>query len=162
MTSRVFIGLGSNLEQPRQQVLRAIEELNSVAHTQVVGTSSWYESEPIGPAQPNFINGVAELCTTLEPETLLDALQDIEQAHQRIRKEHWGPRTLDLDILLWDDRIIVSERLTIPHVFLKERNFVLLPLLEIAPSLTLPCGSLLIELAESCDKQSIQKLPSSP
>lgn len=154
----VYIGLGSNLDDPKQQVIRAVESLKMLPDTVWVAQSSWYESEAIGPEQPNFINGVARIQTQLAPEILLDALQAIEQDHQRVRTQHWGPRTLDLDILLWGQEVLNSARLTVPHAFLKERCFVILPLLELAPSLMLPCGTALSSLTAQCGQQNIVKL----
>ncbi len=154
----VYIGLGSNLDDPKQQVIRAVESLKILPDTVWVAQSSWYESEAIGPEQPNFINGVARIQTQLAPEILLDALQAIEQDHQRVRTQHWGPRTLDLDILLWGQEVLNSARLTVPHAFLKERCFVILPLLELAPSLMLPCGTALSSLTAQCGQQNIVKL----
>lgn len=154
----VYIGLGSNLNSPKQQVTQAVESLKVLPSTIWVAQSSWYESEAIGPEQPNFINGVVHLKTQLDPEVLLDALQAIEQIHQRVRTQHWGPRTLDLDILLWGQATLKTPRLTVPHAFLKERCFVILPLLELAPSLTLPCGTSLSSLTSQCRQQSIVKL----
>ncbi len=154
----VYIGLGSNLDDPKQQVIRAVESLKMLPDTVWVAQSSWYKSEAIGPEQPNFINGVARIQTQLAPEILLDALQAIEQDHQRVRTQHWGPRTLDLDILLWGQEVLNSARLTVPHAFLKERCFVILPLLELAPSLMLPCGTALSSLTAQCGQQNIVKL----
>jgi len=154
-----YIGLGSNLDNPRQQVNDALQELTTLAQTQLLCHSSLYRSDPVGPpGQPDYINAVALLETALEPEALLDALQGIEQAHQRVRKLHWGPRTLDLDILLYDDRIIDSERLIIPHAWMLERSFVLWPLAEIAPDLVLPDGSALQQHLTSCPLGTLEKI----
>ena len=155
MMHTVFVGLGSNLDSPLQQVSAAIAELNEIPQTQVVAHSPWYQSVAIGPAQPDYINGVAKLSTNLPPLALLDALQAIEQAHRRVRKEHWGPRTLDLDILLWNNETIASERLTVPHPYLEARNFVILPLNDIQPELVLPNQKNIAQLARQCDTQSI-------
>jgi len=154
-----YIGLGSNLDNPRQQVNDALQELTTLAQTQLLCHSSLYRSDPVGPpGQPDYINAVALLETALEPEALLDALQGIEQAHQRVRKLHWGPRTLDLDILLYDDRIIDSERLIIPHAWMLERSFVLWPLAEIVPDLVLPDGSALQQHLTSCPLGTLEKI----
>lgn len=142
-----YIGLGSNLEDSRLHIERAFSELASLPQTQLTARSSLYGSKAVGPIQPDYINAVAAVATTLEPLALLDRLQAIEQAHRRRRTLRWGPRTLDLDILLYADRVMASERLTLPHPRLTERNFVLVPLVEIAPHLQLPDGRAVAALA---------------
>lgn len=140
-----WIGLGSNLEDPVAQVTRALAELDAIEGSYLLRNSSLYASPPMGPPdQPEYVNAVAGLLTTLTPEALLDALQAIEQAHDRVRGgERWGPRTLDLDLLLYDDRRIDTPRLTLPHPGLHQRAFVLQPLAEVAPELVVPgCGPL--------------------
>lgn len=134
-----WIGLGSNLEDPQQQVRQALEELDTLPQTRRLQSSRLYRSPPMGPAdQPDYINAVAELETGLEPQALLEALQAIEQAHARKRERHWGPRTLDLDILLYGERQIDTPSLKVPHPGLHERAFVLYPLYELAPGLEIP------------------------
>lgn len=156
--NKVYIGLGSNLEDPITQLTQAFNDLSDIPNTRVRATSSLYASHPIGPAQPDYVNAVAELETSLAPLALLDALQAIEQAHHRVRKEHWGPRTLDLDILLIDDQILNEPRLTVPHPFMLERNFVLIPLHEIAPNLLLPNGQTLAAAMTACGNDGIARL----
>ncbi|WP_045855754.1 2-amino-4-hydroxy-6-hydroxymethyldihydropteridine diphosphokinase [Teredinibacter purpureus] len=136
----VFISLGSNLASPLQQVTQACETLQKHPNITLTRCSPWYKSRAVGPPQPDYINGVAALDCTLSPEALLDALQSIERQQQRKRGVHWGPRTLDLDILLYGNSVINTDRLTVPHPWMTERNFVLQPLLDIAPQLTLPNG----------------------
>jgi len=154
---RCFIGLGSNLEDPISQVSEALKELAHIPNTRVINQSRLYRSDPVGPAgQPDYINAVAELHTELSPIELLDALQSIEQAHQRRRLVRWGPRTLDLDILLVDRELIVTERLTVPHPYMHEREFVLYPLAEIAPDLLLPNGESLSTLLARCPMGTLQ------
>lgn len=153
-----YIGLGSNLEDPLAQVTRALEELGQLPRTQLLKHSALYASKPVGPAQPDFINAVALLDTQLAPLALLDALQTLEQAHQRVRIEHWGPRTLDLDLLLYDDHTSRCDRLTIPHPYLNQRSFVLYPLADITPDLHLPDGSRLIDLLHQCPPDGLVKL----
>lgn len=134
-----YIGLGSNLEDPVQQLCLALQELDQLPGSIRVAASSLYSSKPVGPQdQPDFVNAVACLSTSLSPIELLDALQAIEQSHRRVRERHWGPRTLDLDILLYDQQVINLPRLTVPHAFMHTRGFVLLPLAEISPNLTIP------------------------
>jgi len=142
--TRVYIGLGSNLQNPEQQIKAAFIELGQIPATQLLKHSPLYRSAAVGPAgQPDYINACAALDTTLDPHTLLDALQAIETVHQRIRKEHWGPRTLDLDILLFGDQMIHTERLQVPHPYLCRRNFVLYPLADIAAETPLPRKSII-------------------
>ncbi|EEX95364.1 2-amino-4-hydroxy-6-hydroxymethyldihydropteridine pyrophosphokinase [Vibrio orientalis CIP 102891 = ATCC 33934] len=144
----VFIAVGSNLGDPVSQANVAIDALKQVPKTQFVQTSSLYSSTPMGPQdQPDYINAVVELTTELTPLELLNCTQTIELEQGRVRKEErWGPRTLDLDILLYGNEVMDSERLTVPHYGMKEREFVLYPLAEIAPNLTLPCGTRLDDL----------------
>ncbi len=154
-----YIGLGSNLDQPVRQVQSALTELQRLPATQMAAHSSLYRSAPVGPQdQPDFINAVALLHTRLSAEQLLDQLQSLEHQHQRVRTQQWGPRTLDLDILLYGDQQISSERLQIPHPFLPERSFVLYPLAEIAPRLQLPDGSSLQSLLADCAMGSLERL----
>lgn len=133
MTERVFIGVGSNLDDPFQQVQAAIEAMKIIPQTVFINHASLIESTPLGPQdQPNFVNTVVELQTMLEPESLLDHLQAIENAQGRVRKkERWGPRTIDLDILLFGERVINTPRLTVPHYDMHNREFVLKPLAEL-------------------------------
>jgi len=136
---RVYIGLGSNLEQPAIQIKTALDSLQALPKTKVIKSSQLYASKPQGPQdQPDFVNAVCQLETGLQPLALLDALQSIEQQQGRVKKRHWGERLIDLDILLFDDQILNSERLIVPHKELSQRDFVLLPLLEISPGLVIP------------------------
>ena len=139
---RSYLGLGSNLSDPESQLHRAVAALSALPDSTFVTVSSFYHTAPMGPQdQPHFVNAVAALDTCLSPEDLLCALQRIEQAQGRVRNQEtvrWGPRTLDIDILLYGTLHIISETLQIPHPGLTERDFVLRPLLEIAPNLVLP------------------------
>lgn len=136
--AKVWIGLGSNLDTPSQQVLDAFVELSKLPKTKLVQKSSLWRSKPLGPQnQPDFINAAAEILTQLKPLELLDELQAIEKMHQRKRERHWGPRTLDLDILLYDKQQLASERLTLPHPEMTKRAFVLLPLAELDENLNI-------------------------
>ena len=147
-----YIGLGSNLDDPVQQVVTACAEISDISGVQLVATSSLYRSPPLGPTgQPHYINAVAEIACTLTVDSLLDELQRIENVHGRQRGEvRWGPRTLDLDILLFGDNLINNARLTIPHPGLYERPFVLYPLQEIVPDLFIPNHGALSQLIQSC------------
>ena len=154
-----YIGLGSNLEDPLAQVKRAFDELAGLAQTTLQARSPLYSSLPVGPEQPDYINAVALLDTQLDPLALLDALQAIEQQHQRVRLQHWGPRTLDLDILLYDSQIIQHPRLAVPHPYLTQRGFVLYPLADISPNLRLPDGQFLQALLAQCPYEGLVRLP---
>ena len=132
--ARVFIGLGSNLANPLLQVQSALRSLSELPSTQLQQVSPCYASTPQGPQdQPDFVNAVCLLQTELTPLALLDALQAIEQAQGRIKKRHWGERLIDLDILLYDNMLLQTERLTLPHPQMVQRDFVLIPLADIAP-----------------------------
>ncbi len=161
---RVYIGLGSNLEQPMQQLRAALAALEELPHTRFDAVSSFYASDPLGPPdQPRYVNAVAALDTALLPLELLDALQRIEQQQGRVRKaQRWGPRTLDLDILLFGDRQLNDERLTVPHYHMHARPFVLYPLAEIAPGLHLPDGRPLSTLLDQCPFQGLERLAAAP
>ncbi|MCF2947450.1 2-amino-4-hydroxy-6-hydroxymethyldihydropteridine diphosphokinase [Paraglaciecola aquimarina] len=156
--SLVYIGLGSNLSKPEQQLDNALKSLSAIPNTELVCCSSFYVSQPMGPKdQPDFVNAVVLLKTTLEPLALLEQTQKIELLQGRERKENrWGPRTLDLDILLYGDRIIDLPDLVVPHYGMKAREFVLYPLLEIAENLILPSGEKLSKLVESCPKNGLR------
>lgn len=144
MPSHAYIGIGSNLDNPIKQVLSAISHLQQAPSITVEQVSPWYKSRAIGPVDepdyisPDYINGVVHISTTLSPIELLNALQTIENAHHRERTIRWGARTLDLDILLFDDITLNTERLTLPHPELLNRNFVLYPLTDVAPAIILP------------------------
>ncbi|TEW52592.1 2-amino-4-hydroxy-6-hydroxymethyldihydropteridine diphosphokinase [Psychromonas sp. RZ5] len=157
-----YIGIGSNQAQPIEQAKQAIAALNNIKNTTVLACSSLYCSKPMGPQdQPDYVNAVAKLKTSLSAIELLNELQNIEQAQGRVRKENrWGPRTLDLDIILYSDKVINNERLTIPHYGMKEREFVLYPLHEISPQLQLPDGTLLTEILKDCDKKGLTVITS--
>ncbi|MDL4617194.1 2-amino-4-hydroxy-6-hydroxymethyldihydropteridine diphosphokinase [Citrobacter amalonaticus] len=139
----VYIALGSNLASPLEQVNAAVNAIGEIPESRIVALSSFYRTPPLGPQdQPDYLNAAVALATTLEAETLLDHTQRIELQQGRVRKsERWGPRTLDLDIMLFGDRVINSERLTVPHYDMKNRGFMLWPLFEIAPDLHFPDGT---------------------
>ncbi len=154
--TQAFIGLGSNLDAPLEQVTRAVKEIAQLDETEVLAQSRWYRSKPLGPKdQPDYINGAVLVSTALKAHQLLDGLQNIENDHQRVRKIHWGPRTLDLDILLFGQQTIATERLTVPHAYLRERNFVLYPLADICRHLVLPSGEELESLLAHCSSDGL-------
>ena len=138
VSSTVYIALGSNLDDPSAQIHRALAALAHLPQTGLADCAPWYRSAAIGPGtQADYINTVVRLHTELAPLDLLHALQAIETAQGRTRTQHWGARTLDLDILLYDDLSLNTAELTLPHPRLTERNFVLAPLHDLAPELTL-------------------------
>ena len=135
----VYLGLGSNLAKPQKQILSAINEIAKLPNCNLLCRSSLYQTKAEGGVvQDDFINAVLAIKTSLKPLELLDVLQEIEVLHQRKRTIRWGPRTLDIDILLYGNAIINNTRLQIPHKLMTERGFVLLPLMEIAPDLIIP------------------------
>ena len=147
--NKVYIALGSNLANPQAQLTAALQALNALADSRLTAVSSFYQSKPLGPQdQPDYVNAVACLETSLAPLALLDELQRIEHEQGRVRLRRWGERTLDLDILLYADHIIQSERLTVPHYDMHQREFVIIPLVEIAPHLVLPNGQSIQTLAQ--------------
>lgn len=137
-----YIAIGSNLASPLEQVNAAIQALGEIPESRIVALSSFYRTPPLGPQdQPDYLNAAVALETTLLPEALLNHTQRIELQQGRVRKaERWGPRTLDLDIMLFGDQVINTERLTIPHYDMKNRGFMLWPLFEIAPERVFPDG----------------------
>jgi len=137
---RVYIAIGSNLASPLEQVNAAIQAIGEIPDSRIMAVSSFYRTPPLGPQdQPDYLNAAVALETTLAPEALLDHTQRIELQQGRVRKaERWGPRTLDLDIMLFGDEVINTERLTVPHYDMKNRGFMLWPLVEIAPELLFP------------------------
>ena len=147
--NKVYVALGSNLEHPQAQLTAALQALNELSDSRLTAVSSFYQSKPLGPQdQPDYVNAVACLETSLAPLALLDELQRIEHEQGRVRLRRWGERTLDLDILLYADHIIQSERLTVPHYDMHQREFVIIPLVEIAPHLVLPNGQSIQTLAQ--------------
>ena len=131
--TKCAIALGSNLGDSLATLKSAIATLNNTPEITVKSHSSWYQTAPVGPPQPDYINACAILEVALKPEQLLAALLEIEIKFNRIRREKWGARTLDLDLLLYDDLILDTPTLTLPHPRMTERAFVLVPLAEIAP-----------------------------
>ncbi len=159
MVNRAFIGLGSNLDDPRQQVLAAFHELDTLPDTHLAARSSLYRSAPLGFAeQPDFINAVAEIRTRLSPRELLQALLGIEHRRGRLRTFSNAPRVLDLDMLLYDGQVMHEDGLTVPHPRIRERAFVLRPLLEIAPDCLIPGCGLAADFLPGCTDQQLERL----
>lgn len=158
--TKAYIGLGSNLQQPIQQVKQALQALAGLPDTQLLAHSRLYCSAPMGPPdQPDYVNAVAALETSLPALDLLHALHAIEQAQGRIRDgQRWGPRTLDLDILVYGDECINDEQLVVPHPGLHDRNFVLYPLKEIAPGLVIPGRGALSDLVARCPASGLEPI----
>ena len=150
MSHAVYLGLGANLGQPIKQLQWAVKQLQALAQSQLQAVSRLYGSKPAfgSPTnQPDYVNAAVLLQSTLSPAQLLSELQQLEQLAGRIRLERWGARTLDLDILLYDQQVIDTEQLIVPHKELVNRCFVTLPLLDINPTLTLPNGVKVSSLA---------------
>lgn len=160
-STRAWIGLGGNLDQPTRQVGAALDSLAALPDTRLEGRSRLYGSRPMGPPdQPDYVNAVARLVTTLAPHPLLDALQAIETRAGRERGgTRWGPRTLDLDLLLYGNAICADERLTLPHPGIGERPFVLVPLAELDPELSIPgLDATVATLAQRVDRSGLWPL----
>jgi 2-amino-4-hydroxy-6-hydroxymethyldihydropteridine diphosphokinase len=152
-----FIALGSNQASPLEQVGSALDALAAIPQSRVVATSSFYRTPPLGPQdQPDYLNAAVALETNLSPDVLLDHTQRIELEHGRVRKaERWGPRTLDLDIMLFGSEVISTPRLTVPHYDMKNRAFMLVPLLEIAPQCAFPDGQRVANVLETLSRAGI-------
>jgi 2-amino-4-hydroxy-6-hydroxymethyldihydropteridine diphosphokinase len=158
MFETVYIGLGSNIDSPREQLERAFSEITALPQTELIARSACYRTPAWGITdQPDFINAVVKIKTMLAAPVLLDALLAIEQAHQRVRTLRNGPRSLDCDILLYGTHQINTQSLTIPHPGLTSRAFVLAPLTELEPDLILPEGQAIKDLLSHCDCTGIQK-----
>jgi|SRR5450830_466229 len=156
---RAFVALGSNLQHPAQQVGNALNELNALPQTTLIKASSLYKTAPVGyDNQPDFINAVAEVETTLTAPALLTALLKLEDAHGRERPFPNAPRVLDLDLLLHDDETMQTTTLTLPHPRMHLRGFVMLPLAEIAPDVIIPNIGKVSEIALACADQSVEKM----
>jgi len=155
-----YVGLGSNLENPAGQITRALEELDDIPETVCVGHSQLYRSAPLGPvAQSHFINAVAVLHTSLSAQALLACLHEMERRHGRMRNgQKWGPRTLDMDLLLYGDTVLRDFTLEVPHPGLAQRNFVLYPLYELAPGLEIPGQGSLRGLLARCPYEGLEPL----
>jgi 2-amino-4-hydroxy-6-hydroxymethyldihydropteridine diphosphokinase len=159
LAHQAYVGVGSNLDEPLQQVRAAIAELAEMPGSRVTGRSSLYRSAPIGKAdQPDYINAVVEIATDLSPEGLLGQLGAIEARHGRVRGERNAPRTLDLDLLLYDQAVIETPDLTVPHPRMHERAFVLLPLAELAPTAIVPGHGAVEALLPGVAAQRLERL----
>ncbi|NET80517.1 MAG: 2-amino-4-hydroxy-6-hydroxymethyldihydropteridine diphosphokinase [Moorea sp. SIO1F2] len=153
------IALGSNLGDSRAILEAALRKLDQTLGVTVKLCSSWYKTAPVGPPQPDYLNGCALLEVQLSPQKLLETLLGIEQEFGRVRQEHWGPRTLDLDLLLFDDLILQTPELQIPHPRMRQRAFVLVPLVEIAPDWVEPVsGQSIFQLVQKLDCSGVKLL----
>lgn len=142
-----FLGLGSNVGDRLAHLQAGVDHLHAERRLRVDAVSSVYETAPVGgPPQDDFLNLAVRVATTASPRGLLRACHRAEQARERLRTERWGPRTLDVDVLLYDDRTLATRRLTVPHPRLVERPFALIPLIEVAPGLRLPDGRSLVQV----------------
>lgn len=154
-----YVALGSNLADPIFQIEQAILKIDALEKTKVKVRSSLYQTPPWGNvSQPDFINAVLKIETEFSAHELLNHLHKIEDQQGRQRTVHWGPRTIDCDLILYDQKIIEDETLILPHPRMNSRGFVLLPLVEIAPNLALPTGEKIVDLLIKCDCTGIQKL----
>ncbi len=154
-----YVGLGANIGEPRRQLAEAIAELRRLPDTQFVLASGLYKSAPVGYAeQPDFLNAVVRLETRLAPMDLLDRLQEIENRHGRERPFPDAPRTLDLDLLLYGDEAVATPRLTVPHPRMHQRAFVLKPLLELDPAVSIPGKGPARALLDACGNQPAERI----
>ncbi len=161
--STVYIGLGSNMHDPIQQIQQAYQEIDDINNTSLIKVSSFYATAPVGYVeQQEFINAVIEISTTLSPQELMQALLEIEARHNRVREIKNGPRTLDLDILLFNEWRIDEPNLATPHPRAHKRAFVLHPLLEIAPDSYIPGVGFVKDFIDSVSDQVIRKLQDGP
>ena len=159
MNHTAFIALGSNLQDPAAQIRRAFDEISALPEVRLIRTSSLYRTAPVGyDNQPDFINAVAEVSTSRAPHDLLRAILHIEHLHGRERPFPNAPRVLDLDLLLYDDLILDSAELTLPHPRMHQRGFVLMPLAEIAPQLMIPGEGMVAALVSQVRDQGVEKL----
>lgn len=157
--SAAYIGLGSNLDGPQAQVVKAFDELAALPHTRLVARSPLYRSAPVeAPGQPDFVNAVAAVQTELSAAQLLEGLQGIEARHARQRSTRNAPRTLDLDLLLYDEMSLSSPMLTLPHPRMHLRAFVLQPLLDLDPRAEIPGRGAARELLRACATQALERL----
>lgn len=156
--NNAFLGLGSNLGDRLGNLAQAVRQLNDSPQIEVSQVSSVYETAPVGVSeQPDFLNLVATVSTTVTPHELLDRCLAIEQALGRIRRERWGPRIIDMDLLVFGDERIDEDRLTLPHPRMAERAFVVIPLAEIDPDLRI-AGSPAREIATRLGPEGIRKI----
>lgn len=154
-----YIGLGSNLNDPKQQIKSAVIALNKSNNIKVTGLSSLYQSKPMdGSQQPDYINAVCRVETHLTALELLYVCQDIELQQHRVREKKWGARTIDLDIIIYGAQVIASKKLIVPHPGIIDRAFVLIPLHEIEPDLKVPVLGSLNELIDKIDTSELMKL----
>jgi len=154
-----YIGLGSNLKRPKQQIEKALKSLSEANEITLLSVSSFYQSKPLlDKSGPNYLNVVCKIETELNVLDLLNFCQEIEDNQHRVREVKWGSRTIDLDILLYGDQVLATKRLTIPHPEMTNRAFVLLPLFEIEPGLKLPLLGPLKSLLERIKPSDVEKL----
>lgn len=157
---QIYLGLGSNLESPVEQLRAARAAIANVSGISEISFSSLYRSPPMGgKQQPDYVNAVMAIETELAPLELLAVMQAIENEHGRVRSERWGARTLDIDILLFGDEVLNLPALIVPHYGMAERAFVLYPLFEIAPDLEIPTHGKLADLVSRCPVDGLERLP---
>jgi 2-amino-4-hydroxy-6-hydroxymethyldihydropteridine diphosphokinase len=156
--SLAYVALGSNLDDPASQLRSAVHALRQLEQSEIQAVSQVYRSAAVGPGrQPDYLNAVVRLKTTLDAEQLLAALQDIETAQGRTRRERWAARTLDLDLLLYDELQLHNDTLTLPHPRMRQRPFVLFPLRDVAAAnLVLPDGTELDTLLAECPREELR------
>jgi 2-amino-4-hydroxy-6-hydroxymethyldihydropteridine diphosphokinase len=161
ISANVAIALGSNLGDSAAILAAAIEQLDQIPGIKLERYSHWYQTVAVGPPQPDYLNGCAVLQVVMKPHLLLETLLSIEATFGRIRKNRWGPRTLDLDLLLYDQLVLATPMLQIPHPYMIKRAFVLVPLSEIAPDWIEPVtGKTIAELVQMVDTSGVKRVNS--
>lgn len=159
LTEPCAVALGSNLGDSRAILEATLETLAATPNIILQARSSWYQTKAIGPPQPDYINGCVLLQVQQTPQLLLETLLDIEAKFGRVRTLHWGPRSLDLDLLLFDNLILNTPKLVLPHPRMRQRAFVLMPLSEIAPNWVEPVtGKTIKELLQAVDYSEVHKI----
>ena len=157
-TNTVYIGLGSNIEQPRLQIKNAITALAELPGTMVINDSGYFKSKPMGPEdQPDYVNAVVEIETTMSAIDLLEHCQKIEQQQGRIKRRRWGERSIDLDILLYADELIETDVLAVPHPGICQRDFVYMPLLKLDPEINVPGTGLLRNIIKDKEQPAVER-----
>jgi 2-amino-4-hydroxy-6-hydroxymethyldihydropteridine diphosphokinase len=163
LEARAFLSLGANQDEPVEQIKRAVEHLKENEGLRLCGVSSFYLTEPVGPVEQNsFVNAVSEWRVRLSPEALLAAILSVEEVMGRTRSLRWGPRLIDIDLLLYEDRNIETLSFTVPHARMHERRFVLEPLVELAPEVVHPkIGKSAGELLSSLPREGgwVKRMP---
>lgn len=153
----VYVGLGSNVGERLDNLRAAVAALHDSNAIEVVRASAVYDTDPVGPAQPTFLNAVIEIRTSLRPHPLLARLQAIEREVGRVQRERWGPREIDLDLLLYGEEVVSEPGLRVPHASMTQRAFVLVPLADLAPFARVPGAGRVVEHLDEVDGRGVRR-----